>query len=160
MKAMIFASALALLAVSCTPTKSFDYVEPRVEYYPVASRQAPIEPVYSRVTWSHLPRPVGNKSAEKGELYQPVIEFSMKNATLLEALEALSQTIGYELRYPTQYGSRAVSMELTGTVEEVLKEVSRQAKVEARLDHRRKLLVVGDFADSPALPASRSFSQP
>jgi len=78
MRGPILISALALLAVSCTPTKSFDYVEPRVEYYPVASRQAPIEPVYSRLTWSHLPRPVGNQRAEKGELYQPVIEFSMK----------------------------------------------------------------------------------
>ncbi len=161
MRGFILTASFAILCVSCSPQKpEFEFIEPREEYYQAATRQAPIEPVYSRVTWSHLPRPVGEQRVEKGQLYQPVIEFSMKNATLLEALEALSQTIGYELRYPTQYGSRAVSMEITGTVEEVLKEVSRQAKVSARLDHKRRILVVGNFADSPSLPSYRSLSQP
>ncbi len=140
---------------ACTPAQSFEYVEPRKEYYQVATRQEPKEPVYSRVTWSQLPRPVPDAPVQKGKMIQPTMSFEMPNSTLAESLEALSQSIGYELRYPAKWAKRRVSLKFTGTVEEILAEICKQSRVKASLDHENKILRVHFSETSPRLPKDR-----
>lgn len=126
--------------------------ERKVEYYPVVKRQAPPQTVYSRVMWSHLPAPATLQSKEKTPLLQPVMHFDLAKSNLAEALEALAQTIGYRLQYPAKWSKRPISIELTGTVEEALAEVARQAGVSASLDHELRLVKVAEKGVSPSLP--------
>ena len=149
---MVFILFATLPSIACTPAQSFEYVEPRKEYYQVATRQHPKEPVYSRVTWSQLPRPVPEAPAEKGKMINPTMSFEMPNSTFLESLEALSQAIGYELRYPAKLVNTRVSLKYVGTVEEILAEICKQSGSKASLDHENKILRVHWKGATPRLP--------
>lgn len=142
--------------VGCTSNKAlYEDLEPRIEYYDVSYRQAPHEPVYSRLAWSHLPKPVVAQEAEKAPLLLPVILFDLPNSNLREALEALSQTIGYRLEYPRALAGRSVSIVREATVDVILTEIGRQARVETELDHNARTIRVVDGRTQPLLPMVR-----
>ncbi len=121
--------------------------EPRpvtVAYYQPAYRQTPPEPVYSRITWSHLPQPMRTKVKENAPILMPTISFELPNSSLQEAIEALAQTIGYNWHYPQSAANRKVRIKMVGSVEDVLHEIARQTQVEAVLDHEARMVRVDD----------------
>ncbi len=124
---------------------------PRIEYYPVAFRQDAPEPVYSRMMWSHLPQPTPPKSETAAPLIHPVLSFEMPNATLREALEALSQSLGYRAEYSKEIQRRRVSLKLVGTVDEILGAIEKQAHVKTELDHDERKIHVVDEQTAPRL---------
>lgn len=124
----------------------------KVDYYHVAYRQLPPEPVYSRVTWSHLPQPIRPKVRNEAPLFLPTISFEFPNTTLYEAVEALAQTIGYRWEYPEGVGDRKIRIRMTGTVEEVLDEIGRQGNVHGVLDHENRIVRVMEESTTPMLP--------
>ena len=130
-------------------------VEPKIEYYPTAARTYGPDPVYSRVTWSHLPQPIPTPAQEKAPYLSPVISFELPNSNLSEALSALSQTLGYDLDCPPELGSRKVSLKLVGTVDEVLSEINRQANVNAQVSHATRMVRVGSESVTPQLPSQQ-----
>lgn len=125
-----------------------------VEYYRATYRQLPPPPVYSRVTWSHLPQPTPRQAKQNSPLLRQVIRFELPNSTLGEAIEALSQTIGYQAEYPSDLAARAVSLNVEGSPDEVLEMVAQQAKVNAQLDRvARVVRVTAEQSEvQPVLP--------
>lgn len=115
------------------------------ENYKYGYRQLPPEPVYSRLTWAHLPQPVPAKAQEYAPMLQPVIAIDLANSNLEEAIEALAQTIGYNWHYPEELGVKPISIKMVGTVEQILEEIGEQAGVLAELNHERRLVrVIGE----------------
>lgn len=142
------------------------------EPYRVAFRQSPPPPVYNRVIYSNLPRPITTDSGSptstgsdvglgekveqnKAKLYQPVMRFKFSPGTFGEAVEAISQTIGYKLEYPAEYAKRRVALDLTGTIDQALAELERQARVTISLEHDAKAIRVSDGIVRPKLPVVR-----
>jgi len=136
-------------------------VQRKTEYYKVVRQQLPPEPVYSRLTWSQLPAPAvachSCEAKEKAPLLQPVIQFNLAKSNLAEALEAVSQTIGYRLEFPAKWSKRPISINFTGTVEQALAEIAQQAGVRASLDHELRLVKVVDKKVTPYLPPAAKF---
>ena len=137
-------------AAGCAPAPA--PVKPKVEYYYPAYRQLPPEPVYSRLTWSNLPQPAAQPPREKGPYLSPVILFELGDSTLQEAVEAISQTIGYQWSFPPDAAKRHVRVKMKGSVGEILNEISRQANVETEIDHEARIVRVIDRSTVPQLP--------
>jgi hypothetical protein len=155
MKAVSITFSLVLLlgVVSCSSTS--DEVPVRVEYYKSAYRQFPPDPVYSRLMWSQLPKPIMPKSTDNAPYLLPTIAFELPDSTLGEAIEALAQTMGYRWDYPSGLAKRAIHIRMDGTVEEVLKEIGRQGGVQTMLDHEQRLVRVMGEGVLPSLPESK-----
>lgn len=129
-----------------------------VEYYSYSEKRFPREPVYSRLMWSHLPRPVVSKSHNrdvrdnKAPLLSPELEFHMEEVTLQEALEALGSTIGYRVIYPNYLGSRLVSLKMSGRVDEIVRELCKQGQVMVRMDSKQRVISVLEGRREKGLP--------
>lgn len=129
--------------------------EREIEEYRPVTKRGPAEPVYGRTTWAHLPKPIAPKSKLNSPYLLPVISFELVDSNLAEAIEALSQSMGYDRHYPKSVAKRKVSIRMQGTLEEVLQEIARQAKVTARFEHERKLVRVFEDRMLPRLPGSK-----
>lgn len=140
LKTLFLAVALVCLLAGCS-SSSAPAKEPEIVYTP-AFRKLPPEPVYSRLTWSHLPEPIPGKSKEKPPYLWPVISVDLADATLAEALDALTQTIGYQSYYPVEISERKVSLKMRGTVEEILSVIAGQVGVVAELNHTERMVRV------------------
>ncbi len=148
---LVLAVLPGLLAAGCASSGSDEGEKlVRVEYYDVAYRQSPPDPVYSRLTWSHLPQPIRTKTRDTSPIIHPSVSFEFPRSNLQEAVEAVAQTIGYNWNYPKGIGSRPIAIRMVGTVEEVLREIGRQARVVAVLDHDNRVLRILESA--PARP--------
>lgn len=123
-----------------------------VEYYEPAYRQAPPEPVYSRLTWSHVPEPIQPRNPDSAPLIMPVISFEMQDASLKEAIESLAATMGYRGEYPGELAGRRISIQMQGTIIEVLLEIGHQADAYTMLDHKERLVRVVPKNMLPHLP--------
>lgn len=126
----------------------------KVDFYRVAFRQHGPEPVYSRFMWSHLPRPFKPKVPETAPYYLPVVRFDMPNSTLEQAVEALAQAMGYRWHYPSAVAKRKIDIRMEASVEEVLAEISAQAKVHGLFDHQQRLVRILDTRMVPKLPST------
>ncbi|HMO19054.1 MAG TPA: hypothetical protein PKA63_13185 [Oligoflexia bacterium] len=138
---------LILLFSGCSSTPTY-----RVVYYQPAYRQAPPEPVYSRLMWSHLPAPVRPKSRDDAPLLHPDIFVELKDVSLDEAVEAIAQTMGYRWEYPGIASKGKISIHMEGSVEEVLAEIRKQSNVPLRLDHDRRMIKLADKDTQLKLP--------
>lgn len=148
--ANLLAGAVILLAAGCAAAP--EVIKPKVENYYPAYRQAAPEPVYSRLTWSNLPQGIINPPREKGPYLSPVISFELGDSTLQEAIEAISQTIGYQWSFPPEAAKRHVRVRMKGSVGQILSEIGRQADVEAEIDHQSRMVRVIDRSTTPLLP--------
>lgn len=147
--------ARILILISLLGTLACSANEPvAVEYYQPAYRTSPPAPVYSRVMWSHLPRPIAPKARDTAPLILPEVQFEFPNSNLGEAIEALAQTMGYRWHYPSSVSNRKIQIRMEGTVEEVLREISAQANVQAQFDHKKRLIIVFDSNMIPRLPGT------
>lgn len=142
---------LGLLVGGCSSSEPPRVV---VDYYDTAFRQTAPEPVYSRLTWSHLPQPIQKKAGDDAPYLMPVVSFELPNSNLEEALQALAQTIGYRWSYPQELAGRRVSIRRTATVVEVLDEIGKQAGVHTELDHVRRMVRAYDPNMAPRLPGN------
>lgn len=138
------------LSVACSkPDRS--ELEPKVEYYTVTQRKTAPEPVYSRVTWSHLPAPLPSKKTEKSPLMLPSMAIDLPDATLAEAVEAIAQAMGYRWIYPAGIPTAPISISMEGSVHEILAEVARQAGVDIELDVENRVVRAHSRATAPQL---------
>ena len=134
-------------AVACSSSQPVVY-----ESYSPAFRQYPPEPVYGRLSWSHLPQPNRPRARNDSPMFNPQISFEMPDAKFGEAVEVLAQTIGYRWHYPGSVGGHQVSVKMVGTVEQILEELSAQAGVRAMVDHETRMVRVLDERMVPTLP--------
>jgi len=86
----------------------------------------------------------------------PTMSFELPHSTLGEAIEALAQSIGYYWSYPQESSRRPIAIKMTGSVDQILREISRQAEVYAVLDHKGRMVrvVTGEMINPPA-PAAK-----
>lgn len=156
MKRLIALTSLGLLLLVPAGCAKVYQSGPRTvtEKYRPAMRQLPPEPVYSRLMWSHSPQPIPAATAKKAPYLQPVIQFEFPNSNLEEAIQALAQTMGYRWSLPKELSSRGVSINQSGTVDEILGELGRQARVNAHVDHEQRVVFVVDETTNPKLPRS------
>lgn len=124
----------------------------KTEPYYTAYRQFPPEPVYSRVTWSHLPMPVQPRTHEEAPYLMPEIYFDMPNSNLGESVEAIAQTMGYQWECPQAIAKKPVRIRMNGTIKEVLDEIDRQAGVKTTMDHQKRSIHVGARQTRATLP--------
>lgn len=146
----------ALLLGACSG--GFAGSKSKIEYqhYRPVVRQLPPEPVYSRLTWSHPPKPIPHEPEEVEPVYLPFsAQYEFKSATLEEALNGAAQSIGYEARYTKLIASRPVSIELEGTLEEFLKELCKQTGTVARISTYERWIELVDDAVAPGLPEAQ-----
>ena len=136
----------AALAFGVTACSSKEPDGPIVEYYYPAYRQFAPEPVYSRLSWSHLPQPIHPKSKDNSPLLMPTLAIDLPRSTLGEAIQALAQTMGYTWTYPQDVAGRTIAIKMTGSVDEILGEIGRQARVLTVLDNESRMVRVVTLA--------------
>lgn len=146
-------TVLIALGGCTSPTELYDGLELPVEHYTYSTRQEPTPRVYGRMMWSQPPRPLKVSNApSNAPLLMPRIEIDMVDATLGEALESISQTMGYRLIYPRDVAGRKISVRQVGTLEEILEEIASQGGVGVLLDHEERVIRVGQERTVPSLP--------
>ena len=128
----------------------------KTEPYKPAFRQEPPEPVYSRVTWSHLPYPAPPETDSRSPLLRPSVKVEFVRATLGEAIRALAKDLHYDNDCPSELCSRTVTLHESGTLDQILENLSAQAKVIATVDHEGRLIRVSAPAPAPLLEESGS----
>ncbi|MCC6221833.1 MAG: hypothetical protein IT291_11395 [Deltaproteobacteria bacterium] len=138
-KLILAFSAIALC--SCSRTQ-----EPiiRYQYYTPAFRPHGPEAVYSRLTWSHLPQPIPRRAGSITAYVSPVYSLELPHSNFAEAIQAIAQTIGYECSYPQHVEGRAISIKTTGTIDELLLEIGKQAGVSVELNHEERIIRIVD----------------
>ncbi len=148
---LCFLLGAAVGLVFLTGCSNKERFEPPVEYYYPVRRQLPREPVYGRLTWSHLPNPLPRKVKEDAPLLSNTISVEVTHSNLEEAVEALAQTIGYRWELPKSIANRRVSIKFVGTAEQALNEIMRQAGVSGELDHKERIIRVSGGDTTPRL---------
>lgn len=151
-----FIGAVTLAASALFLGGCVDATKPKIENYYPNYKQLPPQPVYSRLTWSQLPYPTPLRSKGNSPYLSPVISFNFPKTTLKGAIEALAQTMGYEPKYPADIADRKLAIVKEGTVDDLLEEISRQARIEGRFDHERRIVIVEDTSSLPRLPEGGS----
>lgn len=124
----------------------------KIVYYEPAYRQAPPDPVYSRIMWAHLPEPIKPRVKNDSPLLMPEIFVELKNVTVDEAIEALAQTMGYRWEQSAGSSNSRISIHMEGTVDEVIKEIRRKANVVLTLDHEKRVIRLASKSLTPQLP--------
>ena len=142
----IFLTLATVLLLGCSQDKVVR------ETYQPAFRQLPVESVYSRVSWSHMPKPIGPKNETRAPYLRKVISFEMPNSTLEETVVALAHSMGYEAIYSREIANRKVSLVTEGTQEEILDKICEQADVMAEIDRKDRVVKILKGATRPGLP--------
>ena len=139
-----------LTLLGCAERKP-EHIFVHEKYYP-AVRQLPLEPVYGRVTWSHLPKPVGPRAKTDAPFLKKNISFELPQSTLEESVVALAHSMGYEALYPQELAKRKVSLVVEGTNEEILDKICEQSQTTAEIDHKERIIRIYDDGLNPVLP--------
>jgi len=152
MKQLAFIIGISIAITACSGNS-----EPEVRdvYYQPAFRTEPPEPVYGRVTWSHLPGPTPPAASGNVPYLLPVLSVELPNSNLEEAVLAIAQTMGYRAIYPGTVRNRKISISREGTLTDLLEEIERQARVTAEVNHRERLVRIIDPETVPNLPAAQ-----
>ena len=143
-KIVIFSACLTLFS-GCTRDRGVPRpqdVDYSVEYYDYSTRKHKPQQVRSRVMWSHLPQPLPSEVETESPLIWPKMSFELPDSTLGEAIEAVCSAIGYRGHYSKRIANRPISVNKIATVDEILKELGKQARVVAELDHKNRTLRV------------------
>ena len=144
-KNLLLLCGLALLIPSCTLyTKKVE-----VEKYQPAVHQLPREPRYSRVAWSHLPKPIVPAAETKGPYMRKAYVFDVPDSNLFESVTILATSIGYEAVVDEEIKNRQVSISKEGTTLEILEAICRQANVSSEVDDKSRTIRVFDRVPVP-----------
>ena len=136
-----------LLCVACSSGDK----KLEVEKYRPATHQLPLEPRYSKVTWSHLPKPIVPESNVKGPYMRKVMSYEVPNSDVKESLTILSNSVGYEAVIPKELEKRKVSLIMEGTTLEILNAICTQAGISAEIDDAKRVIKVFDRVPEPRL---------
>ena len=135
------------LCVSCSSSDK----KAEVQRYSPAIQQLPLEPRYSRVTWSHLPKPIVPESEVKGPYMKKVMAYEVPNSNVRESIIILSNSVGYEAVIPKELENRKVSVVMEGTTLEILNAICTQANLSAEIDDKKRVIKVFDRVPEPRL---------
>ncbi len=123
----------------------------KYDYYYPSTRRLPPEPVYSRVMWVYLPKPVGIETKNDVVFLRRIMSFELKNATLEEAVNAISQSMGFEAVYPRSLAGRRTSIDFEGSVEDALEKLSLDTNTRIKVDRGSRTISVFDRKIAPRI---------
>lgn len=137
----MLAGALAVSA--CAPArKEFLPDKDKPKVFSVSFRQLPPEPVYARLRWVHLPQvlPASEQPQSGAGLIAPVMHVEFKNASLEEVTRKLAEASRYHSYCASSVAGKTITINMLGTLEEVLAKVSEQASAQAIVDHENRAI--------------------
>lgn len=134
-------AALALLLTACSSGPSFKKPRERTNF-DVAFRQGAPQPVYSRTRWVHppevLPARGVSRVASDAPRVNPVFQLALTNATIEEAATVLAQSAKYSSFCPEYAKTRRVTINASGTLEQLTEELSKITTLSFVVDHRSR----------------------
>ena len=156
-----FACSLLLTAAlsGCSSNTDATAIKVVQEVYYPTRRQTPPEPVYSRVAWSHLPKPIGSVSSNNTVFLKKSVSYEFKKSNLEQAINAIADNIGFEAIYPPDVAKRPVSMKLDGTPDEALAMLGEKTNTSIEVNQSARKLTVIDKALTPTLPTNDEQTQ-
>ena len=106
----------------------------------MATRQLPPEPVYNPVTWVRPPQiaPTRKYEASRAPLVLPVMEFSIDNAPLSEAVLVLAAPTRYATYCSSTVADQRLSLTMVGTMPEIAQEIEAKTGVRVIIDHTNR----------------------
>ena len=125
--------------------------DPEPVVYSVSARQLPPDSVYSRVTWSQLAGPPPVAVRDETPLILPVMNVDLPKSTLGEALRLIALKVSFRADYPPELANRPVSVKISGRLDEVVREIGRQANVETDIDREARIIRAADNSTVPRL---------
>jgi hypothetical protein len=122
-----------------------------VETYQPVIKKLPQDARYSKVTWSHLPKPIVPETHAKGPYLKKVMAFEVPNSNVKESVTILAHSAGYEAIVPKDLEGRSVSVVMDGTTIEILETICRQANVSSEVDDKQRTIKIFDRVPRPKL---------
>lgn len=121
---------------------------------PVASaRKFAPEPVYYRLKTSYLPSPIpsGEVFSANAVPMLPTKTFKVENETLKNAGIQLGNEFGYEVYCASPLVDTPISVNATGTLEDILQEISKDKGIITSVNHEDRMIqfLVGFHPDKP-----------
>ncbi|MDR2338337.1 MAG: hypothetical protein LBE20_06835 [Deltaproteobacteria bacterium] len=144
-KVTIFLIFVMLSVVSCSSRKVL------VETYQPVIKKLPQDHRYSKVTWSHLPKPIVPETETKGPYLKKVMTFDVPNSNVKESIMILAHSAGYEAIIPKELEGRRVSVVMDGTTIEILETICRQANISSEVDDKQRIIKVFNRVPRPKL---------
>jgi len=125
--------------------------KPTQKWWPIADRQLPDEASYSRLTWEHKAFAIPPAANSNGSYLMPKMQLDIPNSTVQESLNLLSAAIKYRTDIPQSVADRPVSLKLTARLDDILREIDRQAGVASVIDPTSRTIYVKDAGIAPRL---------
>jgi len=153
MKRLVAILLVSSLSVACSDLKPYERPTERKDFFhPV--RQLPPEPVYSRLKYVYLPDVIPEApTAESANRIDPKIHFEVTNSTLERTAQALGETIHYKAFIAQEIAQQPYSCNLSGTVDEIAQNISRDSNIDVVVDHsQRELRFLPRTSVLPRLP--------
>lgn len=138
-KILLFTILFILMCqTGCGPTYSKNKYERKVHIFAV--RQLPQPPVYNRIKKVHLASPLPNreKHPASNRIINPVFQFDAQDSTLEEIAMILANTAKYSSFCDASIAKRKFSIVTLGTIDEIAKEIEKEANIEVVVDHQTK----------------------
>ncbi|MCB0338335.1 MAG: hypothetical protein KDD53_01970 [Bdellovibrionales bacterium] len=132
--------ALSIGVIGCS-SHDAEIKPERFVLVPPATRQLPPDPVYSRLRWGLQPQvlpSVNKKPSDNTPLILPVVHFDMGEGSVEEAAQILTATTSYSAYVSSKVGSRMITLNSLGTVNELAEEIGRLAHIDVVVDHNNK----------------------
>lgn len=112
----------------------------RPRTYKMATRQLPPQPVYGATRWVRPPEMTPDRRIEssKADLVVPILDFSVKDAPLSEAILVLGATARYRTYCSSIIADKKLTLTTIGTITEIATAIEKSADIKVALDHQNK----------------------
>ncbi len=123
---------------ACAPEYTGGSVRRKVHIFAV--RQLPLPPVYNRIKTVHLASPLPSREEHpvSNKIINPVFQFEAENSTLGEVAIILANTAKYSAYCDPSLANRDFSLITLGTIDEIAKEIEKEAGITVELNHENK----------------------
>jgi len=135
-------SIMLLFIVGCVLPKDRT-IKREAQLPPVASaRKFAPEPVYYRLKTSYLPSPIPSNQVFSSNAVPmlPRKTFQVENTTLKNAGIQLGSKFGYEVYCASPLVDTLISVNITGTLEDILQEISKDKGIITSVNHENRMI--------------------
>jgi hypothetical protein len=134
------AALTALCSVAGCSTKEQPKWTPekKKKVFAIATRQLPPEPIYNPLRWVRPPQVLPTRKVEASDAptLMPIVHFEVTDRPLQEVALILAATASYRSYCSSQIADRKLTLNTLGTMEELAREIEKNADVNVVIDHR------------------------
>ena len=128
---------LLVFTIGCSEAAKVPPPKPPI-IYSVATQQYAQEPVYSRIRYVYLPEPIPSSSAPLGPEIPHQFNFKVKSVPLSKAAKILASLSSYDSYCSGSIADRRLTLQKTGTVDELAEAIAQQAQIRVVVDHQNR----------------------